>query len=108
MSALQRASGYRPCRPAPSARTFARKKGKNPPAVDLRKGCSPVEDQGELSSCTANGVVGIYEFAARKGGKKHTDLSRLFVYYNARARSGDTDEDAGSVIQYAMEVIRSR
>ena len=30
-----------------------------PPKVDLRAKCSPVEDQGQLGSCTANSLVGV-------------------------------------------------
>ena len=28
-----------------------------PPAVDLRPGCPPVYDQGQLGSCTANAIA---------------------------------------------------
>lgn len=33
-----------------------------PASVDLRPGCSPVEDQADLGSCTANGFAAIVEF----------------------------------------------
>jgi len=56
-----------------------------PPVVDLRALCSPVENQGELGSCTANALVGSLEFLEKKAGHQVTDLSRLFVYYNERA-----------------------
>ena len=39
---------------------------KLPPKVDLRAGCSRVEDQGQLGSCTANALVGNLEFLERK------------------------------------------
>lgn len=39
------------------------KKSKSLPAsVDLREGCSPIEDQGGLGSCTAHAGVGIIEY----------------------------------------------
>ena len=37
-----------------------------PNKVDLRAGCSPVEDQGQLGSCTANALVGNLEFLEKK------------------------------------------
>ncbi|MBI3986023.1 MAG: C1 family peptidase [Lentisphaerae bacterium] len=37
-----------------------------PPRVDLRKGCSAVEDQGELGSCTAQALIGALEFLELK------------------------------------------
>ncbi len=33
-----------------------------PPSVDLRSECPPVYDQGQLGSCTANGIAGAIEF----------------------------------------------
>jgi hypothetical protein len=39
---------------------------KLPPAVDLRQGCPPVENQGELGSCTANALVGNLEFLEKR------------------------------------------
>ena len=33
-----------------------------PPAVDLRPGCPPVYDQGQLGSCTANAIAGAIQF----------------------------------------------
>jgi hypothetical protein len=107
-------SGYRACKPASSAREFSPKHRYSsrsgepavPPVVDLRPYCPPIENQGELSSCTANGVVTLYEYTAKRLFEgKFVDMSRLFIYYNARARAGDADEDAGSVIQYAMESL---
>jgi C1A family cysteine protease len=57
---------------------------KLPSQVDLRTGCSRVEDQGQLGSCTANALVGNLEFLEKKAGRRVTNLSRLFVYYNER------------------------
>ena len=67
-----------------------------PKKVDLRSGCSPVEDQGQLGSCTANALVGNLEFLERKAGHTVTNLSRLFIYYNERDMEGTVGEDAGA------------
>ena len=64
-----------------------------PPAVDLRQWCSPVEDQGNLGSCTAQAAVGIVEYFQRRAHDKHLEGSRLFVYKvtrNLMQVTGDT------------------
>ena len=60
-----------------------------PAKVDLRTLMSNVENQGQLNSCVANAVAGAYEYLAKRHlGDDSYDVSRLFVYYNARAKSG--------------------
>jgi len=78
---------------------------KLPTSVDLRPACSPVEDQGQLGSCTANALVGNLEFLEKKSGKTVTDLSRLFVYYNERAMEGTISEDAGAAIRDGVKTL---
>jgi C1A family cysteine protease len=55
-----------------------------PKSVDLRKWCSPVENQGALGSCTANAGVGLVEYYERRAFAKHIDASRLFLYKATR------------------------
>src|SRR5207249_9186244 len=58
-----------------------------PAKIDLRKKCSPVENQGELGSCTANALVGALEFLELKDGCRFVDLSRLlFTTTSARSK----------------------
>ena len=76
-----------------------------PASVDLRAQCSPVENQGQLGSCTANALVGSLEFLEIKAGKPATDLSRLFVYYNERAIEGTINEDAGAMIRDGVKSL---
>ena len=77
-----------------------------PPKVDLRSFMTDVEDQKSLSSCTANAVAGAYEYLIKKYlAKKAFDVSRLFIYYNARLRAGYEIEDKGSHIQYAVDSL---
>ena len=75
-----------------------------PRLVDLRGDCSPVEDQGEIGSCVANSVVGALEYHQIRNGQPLRDLSRLFVYYNAR-RLGDRLGQEGTTTQRAMAAI---
>jgi C1A family cysteine protease len=74
------------------------------PVVDLRQYASPVEDQRHLGSCTGQAVVGAYELMLNKMYPgKFVDLSRLFVYFNARLLDGFTDEDNGAFVRDAVK-----
>ena len=74
--------------------------------VDLRKWASPIESQGHLGSCTGQAVVGAYELLLNKEATdKFTDLSKLFVYYNARLIGDAVDEDAGAYIRDAVKAV---
>ena len=63
-----------------------------PPSVDLRNYCSPIEDQGQLGSCTGNAIAGAIELIDRKRGKA-LDVSRLFIYYQERLLEGTVNYD---------------
>lgn len=73
-----------------------------PSRIDLRGHCSPVEDQGKIGSCTANAVVGALEYHQIVAGHDVVDLSRLFVYYNARRMSESENQDVGATINHVM------
>ncbi|MCP8310751.1 MAG: hypothetical protein L6N95_04130 [Candidatus Methylarchaceae archaeon HK01B] len=51
-----------------------------PTSVDLRDWCSPIEDQGQLGSCTAHAGIGLVEYYERRAFGRHIDASRLFLY----------------------------
>jgi len=55
-----------------------------PATVDLREWCSPIENQGNLGSCTSNAGVGIVEYFERRAFGKHIEASRLFLYKTTR------------------------
>src|SRR5512136_3117653 len=76
-----------------------------PPLVDLRPQCSPVEDQGQLGSCTANALVGALEFLMIKNKKPFADMSRLFVYYNERVIEHTVNQDAGAMIRDGIKTL---
>lgn len=83
------------------------KSAKLPRKVDLRPLMTRVEDQANANSCSANAIAGAYEYLIKKHLKKEIDVSRLFIYYNARWRTNDQNEDNGSVIQYGIESLGS-
>jgi C1A family cysteine protease len=87
---------YRAIRPAPTVL---------PHDVDLRPTCSPVEDQGNLGSCTANALVGALEFLEKKNGKQVTDLSRLFIYYNERVIEHTVKTDSGAMLRDGIKTL---
>lgn len=78
---------------------------KPPEAVDLRKYCSPVENQGQTSSCTAHALTGAYELMQRKGGKPAVELSRLFLYWNERVMEKSTNRDSGAMIRDGIKSL---
>lgn len=75
--------------------------------VDLRRWCSPVENQGDIGSCAANAVVGAMELLRIEAGHPHVDLSRLFLYYNSRLMHQAQDRDEGTIIRLAMGTLKS-
>ena len=84
-----------------SATTEEKTAGALPGAVDLRTWFSPVEDQGQLGSCTANAVVGLAEYFERRSFGRHSDASRLFLYKATRdllGWHGDTGATLRSTI----------
>lgn len=68
------------------------------PSVDLRQYCSPIEDQGNLGSCTGQAVAGAIELL-NKRNKKPTDVSRLFIYYYERLIENSVNYDSGAYIR---------
>jgi C1A family cysteine protease len=71
-----------------------------PSAVDLRDKCPPVYDQGDLGSCTANGIGFAVQYdRMAEGLADQAPLSRLFIYYNERVVEGTVSEDSGAMIR---------
>jgi len=71
-----------------------------PPSVDLRAGCPPVYDQGQLGSCTANAIGAAVQFEQiRQKEPKPFAPSRLFIYYNERVMEHTVGQDAGAQIR---------
>jgi C1A family cysteine protease len=75
--------------------------------VDLRPFCPAVVDQGQLGSCTANGLTAAYEFCMIKQEKKYEPMSRLFLYYLEREMEGTVDQDSGAEIHDGVKVMNT-
>jgi len=78
---------------------------KLPPAMDLRPQCSPVEDPGQLGSCTANALAGALEFLEIKDKVSFADLSRLFIYYNERVIEHTIGSDSGAMLRDGIKTL---
>jgi C1A family cysteine protease len=77
-----------------------------PPSVDLRGGCPPVYDQGDLGSCTANAIAAAVEFDQMKEQLDDVFVpSRLFIYYNERVMEGTADQDSGAMIRDGIKSV---
>lgn len=77
-----------------------------PASVDLRNGCSPVVDQGNLGSCTANAIAsGLREYLEIKSKQNLVSLSRLFLYWEERSMEGTVNQDSGAEIRDGMKAL---
>jgi len=73
-------------------------------SVDLRERDSQMEDQGYLGSCVAEATTSAYELMVRQEyPDKFTELSVLFVYYNARLFENNLRTNSGANIRSAMK-----
>ncbi len=77
---------------------------KLPTSIDLAKWCSPVENQGEIGSCTANAGVGLMEYYQRRAYGQHLDGSRLFLYKATRQLLGWKGDD-GAYLRSTMKAM---
>jgi C1A family cysteine protease len=69
-----------------------------PASIDLRPYCTPVENQGNIGSCTGHAITSAIEVLLKRRGAS-TELSRLFVYYQERLLEGTVSIDAGAYIR---------
>lgn len=78
-----------------------------PSQVDLRDRMSPIVNQGQLGSCTANAIVsGLREYLLKQSGRPFVPLSRLFLYYHERELENDIPDDHGALLRDGMKVLQ--
>ncbi len=75
-----------------------------PSKIDLRQWCSPIKDQGQLGSCTANAASGLMEYFELHAFGTYLDGSRLFLYKVERDLLGWTG-DQGAYLRTAMQAM---
>jgi C1A family cysteine protease len=104
-----RVGGYRPDKKSRNPQKFSASHDSDqelPAIVDLRPFMTPVENQRNSNSCTANAMAGAYEYLDNRINGEATDVSRLFIYYNARALDGRTRHDEGTYLSHCVKVVR--
>lgn len=75
-----------------------------PATRDLSSWCSPIENQLNLGSCTANAGVGLLEYFENRAFGNHLDASRLFLYKTTRNLLGWTG-DTGAWLRTTMKAM---
>lgn len=77
-----------------------------PKRVDLRSECPPVYDQGQLGSCTGNGIAAALQFERHKQHLLPDFIpSRLFIYYNERVIEHTVHSDSGAQIRDGIKSV---
>ena len=77
-----------------------------PTSVDLRSHCPPVYDQGQLGSCTGNGIAAALQFERMKQKLTPNFIpSRLFIYYNERVMEHTVNSDSGAAIRDGIKSV---
>ncbi|MGW7195340.1 C1 family peptidase [Streptomyces chryseus] len=87
------------------ARTGALKAPTLPQKHDLRPHCSPVVDQADIGSCTANAAAGIVEYFQLRAAQKYIAVSRMFLYKATRNLLQWTG-DTGAYLRTTMGALR--
>lgn len=75
------------------------------PAVDLRQYDSPIQDQGQIGSCTGNAIAGLINLIDRKVNNTPLQVSRLFIYYQERVYEGTVYYDSGAYIRDGIKTV---
>ncbi|CAF5017197.1 unnamed protein product [Rotaria sp. Silwood1] len=80
-----------------------------PHKVDLRSKMTPIKHQGDTNSCAATAFAGALEYLLKKSSSTNIDISRFFVYYNARIKDNGLNKnvkDEGSIVTDALEALK--
>jgi hypothetical protein len=80
-------------------------RGNAPDRVDMREALWPVEDVGELLASAASAVTAALEYHCNRLGRQPTNLSTLFVHYNARLASGHHGANRGTTMESTLKAV---
>jgi C1A family cysteine protease len=75
-----------------------------PDKVDLRQWCSPIENQENIGSCTANAGVGMVEYYEKRAFNTYIDASRSFLYKTTRNLL-ELEGDTGAYLRSTMAAL---
>jgi len=73
--------------------------------IDLRPYDTPIKDQGDLGSCTANAVGSDIEFIEKHQTQNFVTASRLFIYYVTRVMLEGSTGDVGATIKDTIKSV---
>ena len=68
----------------------------------------PIYDQGQLGSCTGNGIARALEYRQEHQFEGAVTPSRLFIYYEERVIEGTVSQDSGAEIRDGIKVVASK
>lgn len=78
-----------------------------PPAeVDLTHHVIEILDQGNAGSCVAHAYAYAIMIAESQAKLPYDPISREYLYYNARALTGDQNEDNGTYLRSAAKALQ--
>ncbi len=107
---MKRAYGYIPDKLDARDRLYTEKvvhRATPPRQASVEALMPPVVDQGQLGSCTGNGIAAVVDFL--HVGKSLVDWigpsSRLQIYYDERVIEGTVRQDAGAEIRDGIKVV---
>ena len=75
-----------------------------PAKVDLRPMDTPIENQGDLGSCTSFAGIGLLKFMEKAAFGEYVDASHLFLYKVTRNLLGQTG-DSGAYLRTVMGAL---
>ena len=105
---MTHAFGYLPDHLDPRDRLYAKvvHRATPPRRADVIARMPPVVDQGQLGSCTGNGVAACVDFLhVGKGVDWAGPSSRLQIYYDERVIERTVRQDAGAQIRDGIKVV---
>ena len=73
-------------------------------SINLREYCSPIDNQGDLNSCTAHAGVGLVEYFEIKTSGKYINASKMFLYKATRNLAKSTT-DSGAQLRTTMAAM---
>jgi C1A family cysteine protease len=76
-----------------------------PAKADLSRFCGAVYNQYRTQSCSANALASAITLDANQRHVPLAPPSRLFMYYNARARTNTQGTDSGTTIRNAIKAL---
>lgn len=80
-------------------------RGNAPDRVDMRDALWPVEDVGQLPASAASAVTAALEYHCNRMGRQPTNLSTLFVHYNARLAAGHHGANRGTTMEATLKAV---